>query len=352
MGNTIKDVAKLAGVSISTTSLAINNQPGVKEETKQRVLEAVKKLNYQPNRIAQGLVKNKTNNIDVIVSGPKYGYFSSPILFEVIKGIAEVVNANGYHLVLKVTTAEEEVAFLREQINSRGCDGMILWGTRMSEENFADLCQGPRPVVAVSRYLRDKPVYSVTADDLKGGYLGTKHLLDLGHRRIGFIGNLHGISSAEDRYRGFTQAMQEYGADIDRNLVISADFYQDSGYAAMREILPLYERGLSAVFAASDLMALGAIKAVIEAGLRVPGDISVVGFDNMPNADLLMVPLTTIAAPIHKLGETAAIKLLKLLRHEQVEHHTKLDVELIVRNSTGIPGRNGHRQENEAQHGR
>ena len=352
MGNTIKDVAKLAGVSISTTSLAINNQPGVKEETRLRVLDAVKKLNYHPNRIAQGLVKNKTNNIDVIVSGPKYGYFSSPILFEVIKGIAEVINANGYHLVLKVTTAEEEVGFIEEQINNRGCDGMIFWGTRMSEENFADLCQSPLPVVAVARYLKNKPFFSVTVDDLKGGYLGTKHLLEMGHRRIGFIGNLHGISSAEDRFCGFKKALQEYGVDIDRNLVISADFYQESGYTAMREILPWHERGLSAVFAASDLMALGAIKAIIEAGLKVPDDISVVGFDNMPNADLLVVPLTTITSPIHKLGETAAVKLLKLLRKEQVEYHTKLDVDLVVRSSTSIPGRSRQLPEHEAQHRR
>ncbi len=338
MGITIKDVAKLAGVSISTTSLAINDQPGVKEETKQRILAAVQKLNYRPNRIAQGLVKRKTNNIDVIVSGPKYGYFSSPILFEVIKGIAEVINGSGYHLVLKVTTAEEEVDFIREQVNNRGCDGMICWGTRMSEENFADLCQGRSPVVAIARYVKDKPVYAVTVDDLKGGYLGTKHLLELGHRRIGFIGNLHGISSAEDRFRGYKKALQEYGLDIDRNLVIAADFYQESGHAAMKEILPQRERGLTAVFAASDLMALGAIKAVFEAGLKVPDDISIVGFDNMPNADLLMVPLTTIATPVHQLGQTAALKLLKLLRKEQVEGHTMLDVDLVVRKSTAKPG--------------
>lgn len=334
MGITIKDVAKLAGVSISTTSLAINNRPGVREETRRRVLDAVQKLNYRPNRIAQGLVKNKTNNIDVIVSGPKYGFFSSPILFEVIKGLAEVIKTSGYHLVLKVTTAEEEVGFIEEQVNGHGCDGMIVWGTRMSEENFAALSQAPIPVVAVARYLKNIPIASVTVDDYKGGYLGTKHLLELGHRRIGFIGHLQGISSAEDRFRGYKQALREFGVDIDRNLVISADFYQESGHQAMQELLPQRARGLSAVFAASDLMALGAIKAAIESGLRVPEDLSVVGFDNMPNADLLLVPLTTIATPLHKLGEAAAVKLLKLLRHEEVESHTTLDVELIVRGST------------------
>lgn len=338
MGNTIKDVAKLAGVSISTTSLAINNQPGVKEETRLRILAAVQKLNYRPNKIAQGLVKNKTNNIDVVFSGPKYGFLSSPILFEVIKGLAEVIKSSGYHLVLKVTTAEEEVAFMEEQIHSRSCDGMIVWGTRMSEERFAALCQSTIPVVAVARYIKNKPIHAVTVDDYKGGYLGTRHLLELGHRRIGFIGNLHGISSADDRFCGYRKALQEYSVEIDRNLVISADFYQESGYTAMKEILPQHARGLTAVFAASDLMALGAIKAAIEAGLSIPGDISVVGFDNMPNADLLLIPLTTIATPIHELGEKAAIKLLKMMRKEQVEYHTKLDVELVVRQSTGKPG--------------
>ena len=335
MGITIKDVAKLAGVSISTTSLAINNQPGVKEETRQRILAAVQKLNYHPNRIAQGLVKKKTNNIDVIVSGPKYGYFSSPILFEVIKGIAEVINDSGYHLVLKVTTAEEEVDFIEEQINNRGCDGMIFWGTRMSEEKFADLCQGRSPVVAVARYVQEQTDFLGDGRRSQG--------------RLPWYETPAGIGPPPDRLhreparhqfgRGPIPRLQESVAGIRRG-----DRPQSRH---LRRFLPrirlcgderdpasVRERGLSAVFAASDLMALGAIKAIIEAGLRVPDDISIVGFDNMPNADLLMVPLTTIATPIHKLGETAAIKLLKLLRKEQVEDHTKLDVELVVRKST------------------
>lgn len=333
---TIKDVAKLAGVSISTISLVLNNQPGVKDETRERVLDAVKKLNYRPNRIAQGLVKKRTNNINVIVSGPKYGYFSSPILFEEIKGIAEVINTSGYHLVLKMTTAEEEVDFIKEQVEGHTGDGTILWGTRMSEEQFAEVCSGPLPVVAIGRYLRARNIYSITVNDFQGGYLATKHLRELGHRRIGFIGNLHGVSSAQDRLGGYKAALEESGVEIDRNTIISADFYQESGYKAMKELLPFYNKGLTAVFAASDLMALGAIQAILEEGLKVPENLSIVGFDNMPNSDLLLIPLTTIATPLHKLGEEAARKLIKLLNKDEAEYRTQLDVELVVRKSTGF----------------
>jgi DNA-binding LacI/PurR family transcriptional regulator len=334
MAVTIKDVAKLAGVSISTISLALNNQPGVKDETRQRVLDAVKKLNYRPNQMAQGLVKKKTNNINVVVSGPKYGYFSSPILFEEIKGIAEIINSSGYRLVLKMTTAEEEIEFIEEQMDARTGDGMILWGSRMSEERLEEIGGGPMPVVVIGRYLKHKELYSVTVNDYKGAYLGTRHLLELGHVKIGFIGSLYGVSSAQDRLEGYKEALREFGLDIDKNLVVRGDYYQESGYNAMKEILPYFHKGMTAVFAASDLMALGAIKAILEQGLSVPDDISIVGFDNMPNSDLLLIPLTTVATPLHKLGEEAARKLISLLNKEPAELQTQLDVELLVRKST------------------
>jgi DNA-binding LacI/PurR family transcriptional regulator len=335
MGVTIKDVAKLAGVSISTVSLVINNQAGVRDETREKVLEAIDKLNYRPNRIARGLVKKQTNSVNVIISGPEYEHFSSPLLFEVIKGIAEIINSSDYHFMLNITTAEEEIEFIENQIDNRSCDGVILWGSRMSNEKLADICNGLVPVVIIGRYLKNKVMYSVTVNDFKGGYLAAQHLIELGHNKIGFIGNLYGISSAQDRLAGYSKALEDYEIDFDQNMIVSADFYQESGYKAMKKIIPYYSKGMSAVFAASDLMALGAIEAIIEDGLSVPDDISVVGFDNMPNANLLKIPLTTIATPIHQIGREAALKLVKLLNKEEVEQSTQFDVELVVRESTG-----------------
>ncbi|KLU41067.1 MAG: hypothetical protein AA931_05010 [Peptococcaceae bacterium 1109] len=337
MSATIKDVAKLAGVSISTVSLALNRPNEVREETRQRVLEAVEKLNYHPNKMAQGLIRKRTGNISVTISGPQYEQFSSPLLFEIVKGISEVIRASEYDLMLHMTTAEEEVRFVREQIRSRSCDGMILWGSRMGEESLLDIFRHALPVVTIGRYLNHPGTYSVTSNDLHGGYYATKHLLELGHRKIAFIGALQGISSARERCDGYKNALVEYGVPVDANLVLSADYYQESGYAAMRRLLELDKKGVTAVFAASDLMALGAMKAVLDAGLRVPHDISVVGFDNIPNSDLFVVPLTTVAMPAREMGEIAAAKMIHLLERQAVEEKTELDVELVVRNSTAPP---------------
>ncbi len=333
--STIKDVAKLAGVSISTVSLALNNQENVKEATRKKVLDAVKKLNYRPNRIAQGLAKNKTNNISFIMSsGLKYGFFSNPVLFEVIKGITEVVNSSGYHLILSGTTNEEAFDFIRDQVESRSWDGMILWGTKLDSRQINDLSDGLVPSVCIGRYSAGKDSYAVNSDDFKGGLLGVRHLLELGHRKIGFIGEVPGSMAAGNRLSGYTKALEEYGVSLDKNLIVSADFFQESGYKAMQQLLPFYRQGMSAVFAASDLMALGAMEAILASGLSVPGDISVVGFDNMPNSHLLIVPLTTVAMPLRRMGEEAAKKLLGLMTGHEVENETILDVELVVRSST------------------
>ena len=142
--------------------------------------------------------------------------------------------------------------------------------------------------------------------------------------------------AARERCDGYKNALVEYGVPVDANLVLSADYYQESGYAAMRRLLELDKKGVTAVFAASDLMALGAMKAVLDAGLRVPHDISVVGFDNIPNSDLFVVPLTTVAMPAREMGEIAAAKMIHLLERQAVEEKTELDVEQ-VRNSTAPP---------------
>lgn len=239
--------------------------------------------------------------------------------------------------MLHMTTAEEEVRFVRQQIQSRSCDGIILWGSRMSEESLLDICRQSVPVVTIGRYLDHPKTYSVTSNDLQGGYVGTQHLLELGHKRIAFIGALEGISSARERCEGYKQALADYGVPVDANLILPADYYQESGYAAMQKLLKERGEGLTAVFAASDLMALGAIKAILAAGLRVPQDISVVGFDNIPNSDLFVVSLTTVAMPARQMGAAAAAKMLDLLENKEVQEKTELDVELVVRASSAPP---------------
>ena len=332
---TIKDVAELSGYSQSTVSLALNNKKNVKDKTRKEIIEAAEKLNYKPNKIAQSLASNKSNNISVIISGPKYEYLSSPLLFEVIKGISEIMEDSDYNLVLNTTTEEKEYEFIKSKINSKDTDGIILWGTRMSEEKFIELCTGDKPVVSIGRYSKNANLYSVRVDEFKGGYLATKHLLELGHRKIIYLGALKEISSAQERLEGYKKALKEYNLEINNKFIIESDFYQKEGYEAMNKILADDSIDITAIFAASDLMGIGAMKSILERNISIPEDIALVGFDNIPNADVLLIPLSTIDTPIGELGKKAILKLFDLIKKkEDVEYNTELDVKLIRRKST------------------
>ncbi len=333
---TIKEVAKLAGIAVSTASDALNGKPGVSPRTRQRALEAAEELGYVPNPIAQGLVTQATKNVGVILSGPSsFELFTNPAFVEVIRAVTVTLSRRKYHTLLNVITTEEEVEVIPRVARSRLVEALILVGTRRNDRELARLLeQVPIPSAVVIRSALDSVAYAVSVDNDKCGYVATRHLLELGHRYIGYIGNLPGVSPADERLAGYRRALEEWGIAYDESLVAPGDFYRESGSVAMRRLLDEAEHKPTAVFAANDLMALGAMEALEQEGISIPEDISLVGCDDIPNLHLLRVPLTSVSLPSFEIGRLAAEKVMGVLEgNDGLPAQIVLEPKLRIRSS-------------------
>lgn len=337
---TIKEVAKLAGVAVSTASDALNGKPGVSPKTRRRALEAAEELGYVPNTIAQGLVTRATKNVGIILSGPSsFELFTNPIFFEIIRSVTVTLSRKKYHAFLNVITTEEEVGIIPQVARGGLIEALILVGTRRNDQELARLLEKlPIPCMVVVRRALDSVAYAVSIDNEKCGYLATAYLLGLGHRAIGYVGDLPGVSLADERLAGYCRALEEWGVAYDESLVAPGDFYQESGAGAIRRLLAETAPQPTAVFAANDLMALGAIEAVEQDGLRVPEDLSIVGCDDIPNLHLHRVPLTSVALPSIEMGRLAAEKVIGVLEgNDRLPAQIILEPELKIRGSAKAP---------------
>lgn len=331
---TIKDVAKMAKVSVATASNALTGKTGVKLETKRRVLEVAKTLNYIPNPMAQNLVSRSTRNISIIVSGPTANIFSNPVVIEIIKSINQILDEKGYYALLNMIDLQRESEIPRIA-QSRSSDALILIGSRSNDRELETLFENISiPAVIVNRNPPSSNAYSVSVDNKKCGYIATRYLIDMGHRRIGYIGSFPGVGRAEERLAGYRQALTEAGIDYDESLVVKEDFFQESGFMGIRKLLNQCGRRPTAVFSFNDIMALGAMEALQQEGIRVPEDISLIGCDNIPNLHLLKVPLTTVSSPFAEIGRLAAKKIVGVLEgNDEMPPKLVLDSELRIRNS-------------------
>jgi LacI family transcriptional regulator len=333
---TIKEVAKLAGIAISTASDALNGKPGVSPRTRQRALEAAEELGYVPNPIAQGLVTRATKNVGVILSGPSsFELFTNPTFVEVIRAVTVTLSTRNYHTQLNVITTEEEVEVIPQVARSRLVEALILVGTRRNDQELARLLEEVSiPSIVVIRSALDSVAYAVSIDNDKCGYLATRYLLELGHRPIGYIGNLPGVSQADERLAGYRRALEEWGIAYDESLVTPGDFYQESGSVAIRRLLDEAEHKPTAVFAANDLMALGAMEALGQEGFSIPEDISVVGCDDIPNLHLLRAPLTSVSLQSFEIGRLTAEKVMGVLEgDDRLPAQIVLEPKLKIRHS-------------------
>lgn len=331
MAATLKDIAKMAGVSSVTVSYVLNNRNRVSEETKRKVLAAVKELNYVPNRAAKMLASKSTKHICLIVSGPDYEYLTNPYIYNLVSGIGTSLNQHGYELTLRMANANNEVSFIQGELNSHLYDGVIIWGTRMPDDQFISLFDHQVPVVSVARDHHSDVVNAVLVEHYQAAYRMTQHLIDCGYKKIMFLGKLDVIKAARDRYNGYRQALLDNGIEFNDTWGFTADYYQEEAYQI---VSGMKNMEFDAIFAASDLMAIGAMKALLEKGMRIPSDIAIAGFDNIPNSDMLPVSLTTVDTPIFQLGEEAATMLIKLIEQQPTKRKIELSTRLIIRQST------------------
>lgn len=330
MAATLKDIAKVAGVSAVTVSYVLNNKNRVSEATKAKVMEAAKSLNYVPNRAAKMLASKSTKHICLVISGPDYEYLTNPYIYKLVNGIGSALNQHGYELTLRMAKADNELLFIQGELNSNLYDGLLIWGTRMPDEQFLSLFEHRVPIVSIARDLHDEVVNAVLVEHYQSAYRMTQYLIDSGYRKIMFLGKLDVIKAARDRFDGYRQALIDNGIEFDESWAYKADYYQEDAYRIVSE---MEEISFDAMFAASDLMAIGAMKALLEKGLSIPEDVAVAGFDNIPNSDMLPVGLTTVDTPIFQLGSQAATMLVSLIEEQETERKIELGTELMIRQS-------------------
>lgn len=315
---TIKDIARICNVSTTTVSRVINNKnEGVSQKTREKVIEVMNKLNYQPNSLARSMVTKKTNNIAILIPD-----ISNPFFADLARGVEDACSANGYHLFLCNTDMdrvkeEEYIRMLRE----RYVDGMVI-STQNSEdfnEIFTKMLDDKYPFVFVERYSEKLPdIPGTFVDSLQGAYDATKHLIDLGHKKIVFLSGPLVSANARFRLNGYKKALHDHGLNIDKNLIREGDYKTTSGY---KQVKYLFEKGFkfSAIFASNDLMAFGAYKAAKEADMKIPKDLSIIGFDNIKLPDVLEPKITSMEIPAYKMGEQAVQILLNLIKGKQLK---------------------------------
>jgi LacI family transcriptional regulator len=336
MSLTLEEVGRLAGVSRSTVSRVVNNHPNVRDQVRERVWEVIRETGYQPHAAARSLVTRRTRIVGVLIPEAVSTLFTDPFFSRLLCGITQTCNAERYHLLLSLfndPAGPEEM--YRRVIGSGHLDGVLVASTQVGDPLIMRLLQDGVPFVMAGRHPAEGVNY-VDIDNVAGAQVAVEHLIGLGHKRIATITGPLGMTSGQDRLAGYRQALAAHQLPVDEELIVEGDFTEESGMAATRDLLT---RSVTAIFAASDIMAVGALKAIWEANLRVPEDVSLVGFDDIPVAAALEPALTTVRQPIERLGSTAADLLLHLLNDppaaQDAVHRSMLPVKLIVRDSCG-----------------
>jgi len=332
--STMKDVARLAGVSVQTVSCVVNAKPGITEETRARVWQAIKDLGYHPYSIARSLRTRQTRTIAFFVSD-----IVNPSLAAMASAAEDFAHQFGYSVVLYNTHGDmaREASYIRTAIE-RWVDGIVLIAVTEDMPSLETLSEAGIPVVAIDRAPEPHSGPAVTLDNVAAGSLAAEHLLDLGHTRISHISGPLSLRLAQERLAGFRKAIEGRGLEVNHCIPGEGNWECMAGYKAMQRILACPELP-TAIFSANDRMAIGAMRAIDEAGLRVPQDISIVGLDDIEVAAFQTPPLTTVRQSFTEMA-TLGVKLLLdvLAGKEPSERHIVLQPTLVVRQSTAPPG--------------
>jgi LacI family transcriptional regulator len=337
--STIHEVAKLSGVSVSTVSRVFNGYEDVSAATRERVLAFAKQLDYAPSAAARTLVKQRSQLIGVILyTGDEHPDIQHPFFQEVLVALKRVLGAAGYDLLLFATeqpgTGDGPHSYLRRARHHR-VDGVVLMGVDTADDEVQRLLGSGIPTIGVDLQLDAERASHVTSDNVGGARLAVEHLAALGHTRIATIAGPLEMKPGRERLDGYRDAVAAAGLELRDEYVVVGDFYTETGEAAMRELLALPEPP-TAVFAASDLMAVGALRALDDAALRCPDDVALVGYDDVQIAGLINPSLTTIRQDKLGLGAAAAQALVAMIEQpDRVPPVQVLPVELVVRQSSG-----------------
>ena len=332
---TLEDIARKAGVSRSTVSRVINDHPNVRTSVRKHVLEVIQSTGYHPNAAARTLASQRSWTIGLILPLSVSFFFTDPYYPHLTKGIAQACNQYDYTLAFFLVSSKEDEEKMFPRVSRHSLlDGVIVQsGHHGDQDIIGQLVDVNMPLVVVGRPLRSDNVSYVDIDNVNAPYNAVTHLIRLGYQRIGTITGPEASAVGIDRKEGYRKALTERGRTIDEVLIIEGDFTEAGGYYAMQKMLPAKP---DAVFAASDIMAIGAMRAVRDAGLRIPENVAFVGFDDLPIATLSDKQLTTIRQPVVPFGAKAVEILIDLIENGiNPPRHIIMDTELVIRESCG-----------------
>ncbi|MCU6710511.1 LacI family transcriptional regulator [Paenibacillus sp. J5C_2022] len=329
MSATIKDIAKAAGVSIATVSRVINQLGGYNEETGKRVIAVARELGYRKNESARSLVQKTTKTIGIIMPDVATSFYG-----DITKGIEDISFEHGYSVIL--THAGSRGSRIRESLNLMGerrVDGLIIVSVELQAEGIELLLSLGIPHILLSTKTASEQVPYMKVDDYGAAYTAVKHLIDCGHRFIGMAGaDPEDAIAGVPRMEGYKQALSDCGLKVDSHVIKTGDFSFDAGKRAMQAFIE-EQAPITAVFCVSDEAALGIISACYERGIRVPDDISVVGYDNSKVSQMSIPPLTTVAQPLYEMGRAGCLELIRSIQGKTNIVSKVIPHELVIRQS-------------------
>lgn len=333
---TIYDVAKQASVGIGTVSRVINNSSQITEKTKEKVLSVIKELNYQPHIVAQSLARRKTNSIGCIIP-----FFTGYFFVELLRGIQRKISFYKNELILySVDDVSKKETFLSKALEERRVDGILLVSLDISSEYVQKIKEKNFPVVLLDSYHDELDSIKVNNED--GAFQATTHLINCGYKKIAMITGVMTSLPSITRFEGYQKAIAKAEIDYDERYFISGDcapdadgFNKEAGYLGMKRLLDLGKNRPEAIFAASDIQAVGALRAIREAGLKAPEDIAIIGFDDIELSEHL--GLTTVRQPTFQMAELAVTRLMEKINGKNDDVFVKrVDTELIIRDTCGF----------------
>lgn len=330
---TLVEIAKQAGVSRSTVSRVMNEHPSVDQQTRERVLSVAESLNYQPNAAARSLAAGRTRILGLVIPTGVTALFTDPYFPRLIEGITSMCNALDHSVMLWLAEPEYERRMIRQVLQGGLIDGVILASALVGDPMLEAMRKRGLPFILVGRHVIDSMVSYVDVENRKAAIEIVSYLMRLGYSRVATVTGPRNNIAGADRLEGYLAALQKHKIAPDPNLIVEGDFTEESGYTGMQKLLPFAP---DAVFIANDTMAVGALRALRQAGKRVPDDVAIVGFDDMPFAANTDPPLTTVRQPVHRLGALAAETLIDLIGDSQAQpRRILLPTEMVLRASCG-----------------
>ncbi len=332
---TLESIAQKAGVSRSTVSRVINRQPNVSPAVREKVLQIVQETGYQPHQAARSLASRSTNVIGLVIPRTVQMFFADPYFQRLLQGIAEGCNHTDYTLSLfLITDLQSEKKLIPRIMQKSLVDGIIIQATHLGDDILPKIAQGDTPILVAGRPLNASSASYIDVDNVRGAKLAVEHLIQQGKQRIMTVTGALDTSVGLDRLEGYTKALSTHGMDYQESWIVEGDYTETSAYEGTGLLLAQQP---DAIFCASDVMAVGVLKRLRHEGIRVPDQVAVVGYDDLPPSRMADPPLTTVRQPIRRFGIKAVETLIEIIHNPTLgQMRVIMDTELVIRNSSGV----------------